>query len=208
MVCAASNSGPLVCTRHVFGAGTIGKIFISDAHKERGGSAVFSFVVHRTIAAGGRSKLVDPRSCAGGTRRRDRCDGIATLTFAASIARRAPVCETLAFWPPCCSRDQCSPFVPSWKFPPVGAAPATGAGTAYPHVTAQRAGLSGRHRHGILVWTSGRGFSSSRLESARRCPMCGSRAAGPLVPERQGAFGALRCSARMVEVPNPAKFLG
>ena len=66
MVCAASNSGPLVCTRHVFGAGTIGKIFISDAHKERGGSAVFSFVVHRTIAAGGRSKLVDPRSCAGG----------------------------------------------------------------------------------------------------------------------------------------------
>ena len=113
MVCAASNSGPLVCTRHVFGAGTIGKIFISDAHKERGGSAVFSFVVHRTIAAGGRSKLVDPRSCAGGTRRRDRCDGIATLTFAASIARRAPVCETLAFWPPCCSRDQCSPFVPS-----------------------------------------------------------------------------------------------
>ena len=33
------------------------------------------------------------------------------------------------------------------------------------------------------------------------------RGAG-LVPERQGAFGALRCSARMVEVPNPAKFLG
>jgi hypothetical protein len=31
---------------------------------------------------------------------------------------------------------------------------------------------------------------------------------GPLVPERQGAFGALRCSARMVEVPNPSEFLG
>jgi len=29
-----------------------------------------------------------------------------------------------------------------------------------------------------------------------------------LVPERQGAFGALRCSARMVEVPNPYEFLG
>src|SRR3954462_13606837 len=34
------------------------------------------------------------------------------------------------------------------------------------------------------------------------------RGGAGLVPERQGAFGALRCSARMVEVPNPAKFLG
>jgi hypothetical protein len=29
----------------------------------------------------------------------------------------------------------------------------------------------------ILVWTSGRYFPSSRLESPRRCPMCGTRAA-------------------------------
>jgi len=29
----------------------------------------------------------------------------------------------------------------------------------------------------ILVWTSGRYFRSSRLESPRRCPMCGTRAA-------------------------------
>jgi hypothetical protein len=36
-------------------SGAIGKIFVSNAHKERGGSAVFSFVVHRTTAAGGRS---------------------------------------------------------------------------------------------------------------------------------------------------------
>ena len=34
------------------------------------------------------------------------------------------------------------------------------------------------------------------------------RGGAGLVPERQGAFGALRCSARMVEVPNPAKVLG
>lgn len=75
------------------------------------------------------------------------------------------------------------------------------------HVSAKK-GPFGRFGMGILVWTSGRRLSSSRLESARRCPMCGSGAAGPLVPERQGAFGALRCSARMVEVPNPYEFLG
>jgi len=72
-----------------------------------------------------------------------------------------------------------------------GCRTARGLGT---HVSAKK-GPFGRFGMGILVWTSGRRFSSSRLESARRCPMCGSRAAGPLVPERQGAFGALRCSA-------------
>ena len=30
---------------------------------------------------------------------------------------------------------------------------------------------------GILVWTSGQYFQLSRLESPRRCPMCGTRAA-------------------------------
>lgn len=76
------------------------------------------------------------------------------------------------------------------------------------HVLAKK-GPFGRFGMGILVWTSGRRFSSSRLESARRCPMCGSRAAGPVSsPSKQGEFGALRCSARMVEVPNPSEFLG
>ena len=73
----------------------------------------------------------------------------------------------------------------------LGCRTARGLGT---HLSAKK-GPFGRFGMGILVWTSGRRFSSSRLESARRCPMCGSRAAGPLVPERQGAFGALRCSA-------------
>jgi hypothetical protein len=53
-------------------------------------------------------------------------------------------------------------------------------------------GAFGRHRHGILVWTSGRRFSSSRLESARRCPMCGSRAAGPVSSR---AAGGVRSTA-------------
>lgn len=74
------------------------------------------------------------------------------------------------------------------------------------HVLAKKVPF-GRFGMGILVWTSGRRLSSSRLESARRCPMCGSRAAGPLVPERQGR--SEHCGVpQVVEVPNPSEFLG
>ena len=57
---------------------------------------------------------------------------------------------------------------------------------------------------GILVWTSGQYFQSSRLESPRRCPMCGTRAA-----RRSGnGRSSTAVPAKMVEVPNPLKFLG
>ena len=57
----------------------------------------------------------------------------------------------------------------------------------------------------ILVWTSGQYFQSSRLESPRRCPMCGTRAARR---SGQWTFGAPAVPAKMVEVPNLLKFLG
>jgi hypothetical protein len=70
-------------------------------------------------------------------------------------------------------------------------------------------GPFGRHRHGNFGVDFGAAFLIVAL--GKRPPMpyvwLPRRGAG-LVPERQGTFGALRCSARMVEVPNPAKFLG
>ena len=72
-----------------------------------------------------------------------------------------------------------------------------------------KVGPFGRHRHGTFGVDFGAAFLIVAL--GKRPPMpyvwLPRRGAG-LVPERQGAFGALRCSARMVEVPNPAKFLG
>ena len=86
----------------------------------------------------------------------------------------------------------------------LGCRTARGLGT---HVSAKK-GPFGRFGMGILVWTSGRRFSSSRLESARRCPMCGSRAAGP-VSSPSGKGRSEHCGVpQVVEVPNPSEFLG
>ena len=63
-------------------------------------------------------------------------------------------------------------------------------------------------RHGNFGVDVGAAFLIVALGKRPPMPYVRLRAAGPLVPERQGAFGALRCSARMVEVPNPSEFLG
>jgi len=87
-----------------------------------------------------------------------------------------------------------------------------------PRATIVFRAISGRHegsrwaaiwpnQHRKLLWTRVAPFPSSRLESALRCPMCGSRG-GPLRPTATDVRGAPRCLAKMVEVPNPLKFLG
>ena len=124
---------------------TIGKIFISNAHKERGGSAVFSVIVHRTIAACGRSKTVDPRSCAGGTRRQDRCDGIAPLTFAVLAAVYLEIVL-----------HSCH----AWKSPACRASDGRWVNTTACNGNER---IFRPNRRGNLVWTSGRPFSSLRF---------------------------------------------
>ena len=70
-------------------------------------------------------------------------------------------------------------------------------------------GPFGRHRHGNSGVDVGAAFLIVALGKRPPMPYVWlPRHGAGLVPERQGAFGALRCSARMVEVPNPAKFLG
>src|SRR5229473_1872430 len=62
-----------------------------------------------------------------------------------------------------------------------------------------------------LVWTRGRGFPISRLESRLRCPMCGSREVVLLftIPrEAMTARGVPSVPRQLVEVPNPLKRIG
>ena len=122
----------------------------------------------------------------------------------------APRCaETLAFWPPCCSRDQCSPFVPSRGSSRQGACASDGRWDRIPACNGATSG-SIRPASAWEFWCGRRGgVSHRRAWKAPADALCVAPAPrGRSRPRAARAFGALRCSARMVEVPNPAKFLG
>ena len=120
-----------------------------------------------------------PRPCAGGTRRQDRCDGIASRP--SRLLSCAPY-PWRAF--SMCSMRGSSPrrvLSQRWRWRQGTASGSAESGSLRPN------------QRGNLMWTSRRPFSSLRLESVRQCPMCGSRTAWGRLLLREGlqTFGPL-----------------